>query len=95
MLAVGGSLLAGAIAANAAREITANYYNDDVNCFHGTLTRGQRCGSALGRAQIEGILALAGYAGAAVSLATSTYLFVSVPRETRSDSWSVSVQGRF
>jgi hypothetical protein len=78
MLAVGGGLLAGAVVAHVAREMSISYFNDDQHCYFGTLSRAQRCGDVLGQAQVEGIVAIAAYAGAAAAFATSSYFFLTV-----------------
>ncbi len=80
MLAFGGALLVGALASHVAREVNVDHYNDDKSCFYGALSREQRCGTALGQADVEGVLAIAAYAGAAAAFATSSYLFFAVRR---------------
>jgi hypothetical protein len=99
MLALGGALLGGALASHIAHEVNVNHYNDDSHCFYGALSREQRCGSVLGQAEVEGALAIAGYAGAAAAFATSSYLFLTVRRlpdgRPSSSRWDGVVGGTF
>jgi hypothetical protein len=57
------------------RERFADEYNDDSECLHGELSRKERCGEVLGRAQTAGTLAIAGYIGAGVAFGTAGILF--------------------
>jgi hypothetical protein len=84
LLAVGGGLLAGAVTANVAREMSIAHYNDDHSCFYGNLSRTQRCGTSLGEADVEGIVAITAYAGAAVALGGSAFFFATAAPVTGS-----------
>jgi hypothetical protein len=77
LLASGGALLAGAVVAHVVRETSLAIYNNDTRCFFGPLSRGQRCGTYLGEAQVAGDVAIAAYAGAALTLGASAYCFVT------------------
>jgi tetratricopeptide (TPR) repeat protein len=75
LVATGIVFLGEAVVAHVLRERFANEYNDDGECLHGDLSREERCGEVLGKAQTARTLAIAGYVGAGVAFGTAGILF--------------------
>ncbi|HEY6558313.1 MAG TPA: tetratricopeptide repeat protein [Polyangiaceae bacterium] len=75
LVATGVVFLGEAVVAHVLRERFASEYNDDGECLHGQLSRRERCGEVLGKAQTARTLAIAGYIGAGVAFGTAGVLF--------------------
>lgn len=98
LVATGAVFLGEAVVAHVLRERFADQYNDDGECLYGELSRKERCGEVLGKAQTARTLAIAGYIGAGVAFGTAGILF-AVPNPgvapVRSAGLQFSYSARF
>jgi hypothetical protein len=76
-LAASGGLLGTGVAAHLIREHNAAIYNDDARCYHGSLSRVQRCGSYGDKAKVAEIVAIIGYAAGGAALITGVTLLLT------------------
>jgi hypothetical protein len=81
-VSLGGAvaLLAGAGAAVLVRNTNAAAYNDDSHCFHGGLTRDQRCGGYRDAASTAQTMAVIEFEAAAATVGVAVVLFSLAPR---------------
>jgi hypothetical protein len=92
MLGAAGAFLGGALAAQAFREGKVAHYNDDRQCYYGTQTRDERCGSDKQQAGAAQAFANVGYIAAGATAISATLLFLIKPSPpTRSGSPSLSI----
>jgi hypothetical protein len=98
LVATGAVLLGEAVVAHVMRQSLTGEYNDDAHCFYGNLSREERCGRVLGKAETAQTLAIAGYIGAGLALGTAGVLFALPNRAawgSNSGVLEVVYSGRF